>query len=76
MKHINSIVEEDIKEIINNLGTESKKLIGSSILVTGANGMLAKYMVLTLIELNKKLETKAENLVKQLCAFRSSLKSH
>jgi len=55
MKHINSIVEEDIKEIINNLGTESKKLIGSSILVTGANGMLAKYMVLTLIELNKKL---------------------
>lgn len=55
MKTSNNIIEEDIKEIINNIKTESRKLIGASILVTGANGMLAKYMVRTLIELNTTL---------------------
>lgn len=55
MELTNQIVKEDIKEIINSLQQESKKLIGSNILVTGANGMLAKYIVLTLIELNEKI---------------------
>lgn len=55
MKTSNNIIEEDIKEIIDNIRTESKKLSGASILVTGANGMLAKYMVRTLIELNKTI---------------------
>ncbi len=53
MKTSNNIVEEDIKEIVVNLKTESKKLKNANILVTGTNGMLAKYMVRTLIKLNK-----------------------
>jgi len=55
MQPTNKIVKEDIEEIVSIIKNDSKKLKNSRILITGANGMLAKYMALTLIELNKKI---------------------
>jgi nucleoside-diphosphate-sugar epimerase len=55
MQLINQIVKEDIEEIISVIKGDCKKLRNSRILVTGAGGMLAKYIVLTLIELNEKI---------------------
>ena len=51
----NKIIKEDIDEIISLIKEDCKKLRNSRILVTGASGMLAKYIVLTLIELNKSI---------------------
>lgn len=55
MPPANEIIKEDIKEVISIIKDDCKKLKNSRILITGANGMLAQYMVLTLIELNKKI---------------------
>jgi len=51
----NKIIKEDIDEIISLIKEDCKKLRNSRILVTGASGMLAKYIVLTLIKLNEKV---------------------
>lgn len=51
----NKIVRQDIEQIVSSIKYDIPKLKNSKILVTGANGMLAKYMVLTLIELNEKI---------------------
>ncbi|MFA6081587.1 MAG: NAD-dependent epimerase/dehydratase family protein [Patescibacteria group bacterium] len=55
MLQSNKILKEDIEEIISRIKVESKRLKNSRILVTGASGMLAKYIVFTLIELNKSI---------------------
>lgn len=46
------IIQEDISDIVNRCHSV-KKLEGSSILITGASGMLASYMVHTVIWLNR-----------------------
>ncbi|MGL4986468.1 MAG: NAD-dependent epimerase/dehydratase family protein [Treponemataceae bacterium] len=54
---MNKIVEDDLDRIINsNLSWESFE--GKSILITGANGILPAYMVMTLLTLNKKFKEK------------------
>lgn len=51
----NKIIREDVDEIVSVIKGDCKKLRNSRILVTGASGMLAKYIVFTLIELNKSI---------------------
>ena len=47
------IVEEDVREIASRLGGTLDALEGRSIVVTGANGMLAAYLVETIAYLNE-----------------------
>ncbi len=47
------IIEEDVKSILSSLGSSLNRLEGKSILITGANGFLASYIVDTLVEFNK-----------------------
>ena len=56
---MNQVLAEDFSEIYKKLGSRLDPLKGKSILVTGANGMLASYMVKFLNWLN---ETKQFNL--------------
>lgn len=58
MNYNNLIVKEDLKNIIESVN-DIEKLANSSILITGANGMLAKYLVYTCMFLN---ETKNYNI--------------
>jgi len=51
----NQIVKEDIEEITSVIKDDCKKLKNSRILITGASGMLAKYIIWTLIELNERI---------------------
>ena len=47
---LNSIIREDIEEIAKNI--DISKCEGNTFLITGANGLLARYIVETLIYLN------------------------
>lgn len=49
----NNIVQQDLKEIINKEEIPFQKLQNKSVLITGASGMLATYMVYTLMYLNE-----------------------
>lgn len=49
---MNKVMQEDIKGIIKR-DIKWEKLIGKTILITGATGMLGGYMLRTLVELNK-----------------------
>lgn len=51
---MNTIIKEDLDQIISSPIVNWKKLKGSTILVTGANGMLPSYMVETLLYLNER----------------------
>ncbi len=55
VKKIHPVIEEDICDICEEI-LPWWKLKGKTILVTGANGFLASYLVYTLLELNKKYE--------------------
>lgn len=50
----NKIVQEDLLDIISRENINFEKMINSTILVTGANGMLATYIVYTIMFLNEK----------------------
>jgi len=51
---MNPIVKEDLAQIISSPIIDWEELKGSTILVTGANGMLPSYMVETLLYLNEQ----------------------
>lgn len=51
---MNRIIQEDIASILN-ASYPWETFRDSTVLITGASGMLASYMVLTLLELNKQL---------------------
>ena len=53
MKYINPIVKEDMKSLME-YGLPLEKLKNKNVLVTGANGMLATYLVYFFIYLNKE----------------------
>lgn len=48
----NKIIEDDIKVILKDLDREIHQLEGKKILITGASGMLASYLVYTLLYAN------------------------
>ena len=49
---MNAIIEEDIRNIINSSIVDWTRFRNKNVLITGANGMLPSYMVLTLLKLN------------------------
>lgn len=51
LSYDNSVVQKDLSEIITE-NYSWEKLIGKSVLITGANGMLATYIIYTLFYLN------------------------
>ena len=50
------IIEEDIQYILNS-DVDFQRFENSTVLITGANGMLASYIVMTLLYLNKNIVT-------------------
>ncbi len=58
----NKVVEDDIKSIIGDLGKPLLQLEGKKILITGASGMLASYLVYTLLYANKNIFKKNAEL--------------
>lgn len=50
---MNKIIEEDVKNIVKNLGDSVKDFNGKTILITGGAGFLGKYLVYTLDYLNR-----------------------
>lgn len=53
-KHQINIIYEDCEEIIRGVGKDFNQLQGTTILITGASGMLASFFVDTIDLLNKK----------------------
>lgn len=51
----NNIINEDIKIIVRELGELCKKFEGSTVLITGGAGFLGKYLVWSLVYLNKNI---------------------
>ena len=49
---MNKIIEKDIRYILNS-NVDFSKFKDSNVLITGANGMLASYLVMSLLYLNK-----------------------
>lgn len=49
---MNDIIQQDIREVLSK-EIPWRKLYGKTVLITGATGMLASYLVYTLLELNK-----------------------
>lgn len=52
---LDPIIQEDLNQIIDSLGEVFDVLAGQTILVTGANGFLASYLVDTVLSLNKTI---------------------
>ncbi len=59
---MNEIIEHDVNTILNS-SVPWKKLEGKTILITGGSGMIASYLVYTLLYLNKKLTKKCKIFV-------------
>ena len=58
----NIIIDRDLQAIIRELGDSILPLEGKNILITGASGMLARYLVLTILYANKHLFKKPAQL--------------
>lgn len=56
------VIEKDIKEIISVIRADLRLLEGKNILITGASGMLASYLVHTLIYANEHILKKEAQL--------------
>jgi len=54
MKPDQKIINDDILEVVKAVGDEFKKLSGKTLLISGANGLLASYLVDTVAFLNGK----------------------
>lgn len=59
---INKIIDQDLKEIIKETGLKLLQLEGKKVLITGASGMLASYLVRTLIFANQTIFKKPVQL--------------
>jgi len=56
LSDINKVIAEDISEIIASESIDWKKLKSKTVLITGANGFLPAYMVLTMLGLNDEFD--------------------
>src|SRR3990167_5343526 len=52
---LNSVIKNDVENIVKGLKTEVKELEGKTILITGGSGFLGKYFVLTFAYLNDEV---------------------
>jgi len=52
---MNKIIQEDLKFIIDSTIIDWNRFANKTILITGANGMLASYMIETLLKLNEEV---------------------
>ena len=52
---MNKIIEEDLQYITNSTIVDWNKFTDKTVLITGANGMIASYLVKTLLYLNKTM---------------------
>lgn len=59
---LHPIVNQDIQNIIKHTKSDLQKLSGKNILITGASGMIARYMVYTLIQANDQILKKPAHL--------------
>lgn len=59
---MNKIIQEDMESVLKSLGEKVKRLENKNILITGASGMLASYLVHFLIFANKFILDKPANL--------------
>lgn len=57
-----SIIKQDVTDIVDEIGSDLHKLEGMNILITGASGMLASYIVYLLLYANEKLFKKPAHL--------------
>ena len=57
------IINQDIKEIINEFKSDLSSLSGKKILITGGNGFLGSYLVDVLVEINKELKEPCKIIV-------------
>ena len=55
MLYKNEIVQNDIKEILGDGNISWEKLKNSSVLITGATGMLARYITYLFIYMNERM---------------------
>lgn len=62
MSMFHPVIEKDIKEIISVIRADLQRLEGKNILITGASGMLASYLVYTLIYANEYIFKKRAQL--------------
>lgn len=66
------MIVDDCEKIIEGVGEDFKKLDGKTVLITGANGMLASFFVDTITLLNEKY---LKNPCKIIAMIRSELKA-
>ena len=67
-----SILENDLKEIISSSQIPWQKLSGKSVLITGSNGMLASYLIETILYLNDYV---LEKKITAICLSRNKEKT-
>lgn len=62
MINLHPIIQQDIESIVQQNRSELRKLAGKKILITGASGMLASYLVYTFMRTNESLLKKPAQL--------------
>lgn len=55
MTTMQTIIQEDIEAIVEEIKTDAKKLEGKTLLISGGAGFLGSYFLATICELNKKV---------------------
>ena len=65
----NEVVRSDVDEIIASVGENADRLAGRTVLITGAYGMLASYLVYTLLGINDRWAARGKSERINVCAL-------
>ena len=72
---MNPIIEQDTDRILESLGALSEELEGAAVLITGPYGMLASYLLWTLIRMNEtKYADEQDRQIRIIAAGRNEKK--
>lgn len=71
---LHPIIQEDVTSILKNTRAAISKLSGKKVLITGAGGMLASYLVYTLIEANAGLYASSKKPITLYLVIRNGRK--